>query len=405
MLPAASLKIHAYRRQTLNVFILFIVLLILLTSCQAVTVPRPTNTPTFTLTPNTPTATVQSMNVYHDPLLGISVNYPNKWKEVGFRRFKGDDGYLKISELPDYHSLSADHVCSDYASTNLTGEVYSFMPFGDIPGCIIFQTSVDKLKPGDKVLSISRRYNPVTYEYDYFLLETRIPDLKQTTFYPVIDKHSLLVDSLSLPSPQPLDLSLNGLHISETFIKAANFDGENWNLKGLYVSDKNRDYSTNTHCGESIIVDGHTLVVDRSDNNNVGVDIIKIKQDEKVVFSINIFSSPSSGELVFCEWNGSWFLETSDFVIQDGQILNHKLGYDEMFGWQILAGKPFYFFTKGGIVFLSYNGQVLPVEYNFVPHYGCCEEGSVRNPGGNDNQVWFFGTRDGAWYLVNINVN
>lgn len=376
--------------------ILFANLLVLLTSCQTLPASQAITTPTFD----------QPTKKYYDPTLGFSLEYPNTWKENGVREFKGDDGYLKIHALPDYHSLSADHVCSDYVYKNVKGRNFSLIRFGSIPGCMILEMPLtEKSKAGDKVLGISRIYNSKTFEYDYFLLESTYPHFMEIISSLVIDRDFAVPDTLVLPTPKSFQVDLNRLQISETFIKAANFNGEDWNLQNLVTNNENRDYTQKNQCGQIIKVDNRTLTVDQSYNQNTGMDLIEVKQEDKVIFSIDIFPSPSADVWAFCEWKGNWFLETSDFVIQNGEIANHKLGYDEMFGWQILAGRPFYFFTKDGIVYVSYDEQILPTEYNFVPHYRCCEEGTIRNPHGNDNEIWFLGVRNGAWYYVDIQAN
>lgn len=102
-------------------------------------------------------------------------------------------------------------------------------------------------------------------------------------------------------------------------------------------------------------------------------------------------------------WNGQWVLEIDGQVIVDGQNLNEELGYDEIFGWRLLAGKPFYFFRVGDRTSISYDGEVLPVSYDEVIHYRCC--GPARfNVVGNSNMVWFHARRDGTWTYVEIGV-
>jgi hypothetical protein len=100
-------------------------------------------------------------------------------------------------------------------------------------------------------------------------------------------------------------------------------------------------------------------------------------------------------------WQGDWILEVDGFVIQDGENLNERLGYEDIFGWQLLNGNPFYYFRKGPWVGISYNGQVLPQIYNEIVHYRCCEPAMFNN-GGNQDMVWFYGLRDGTWYYVEI---
>jgi hypothetical protein len=100
-------------------------------------------------------------------------------------------------------------------------------------------------------------------------------------------------------------------------------------------------------------------------------------------------------------WEDRWLLEVDGFLTQDGENLNERLGYEEIFGWQVLHDKPFYYFRKGPRVGISYDGQVLPLYYDDIPHYRCCEPAAFNNAG-NDDMVWFYGLREGIWYYVEI---
>ncbi len=98
-------------------------------------------------------------------------------------------------------------------------------------------------------------------------------------------------------------------------------------------------------------------------------------------------------------WDGRWVLEVSGTVLVDGESLNRQLGYHEVFGWRLLDGEPFYFFTKGDGTGISYAGRVMPNRYEDVIHYRCCEP-SAFNVRGNDTMVWFWALRDGEWHYV-----
>ena len=49
---------------------------------------------------------------------------------------------------------------------------------------------------------------------------------------------------------------------------------------------------------------------------------------------------------------------------------------------------------QDGKVRISYDGQVLPQQYNKVPHYGCCD-GAMFNPRSTEPMITVFGFRDG----------
>ncbi len=90
-------------------------------------------------------------------------------------------------------------------------------------------------------------------------------------------------------------------------------------------------------------------------------------------------------------------------VIQDGVALNEQNGYEESFGFQLLKGKPFYFFKKQGRIGISYDSQEIDLGYTRIPHHGCCSA-SELNPQSTENAVAFFAQRAGVWYYVEIGV-
>lgn len=92
---------------------------------------------------------------------------------------------------------------------------------------------------------------------------------------------------------------------------------------------------------------------------------------------------------------------TTGQLSQDGVLLNDQFGYTEMFGFQTLGGKLFFFFEKDGLLGFAYDGQVVEAGYTAIPHYACCSEGAL-NPRGAQNLIAFFAQRGGAWYYVEI---
>ena len=151
-------------------------------------------------------------------------------------------------------------------------------------------------------------------------------------------------------------------------------------------------------------------------DNRVGVEVISGSQ---TIFSIQLGDSgpirPLQGlwtygshwilEVVHVsqqinsenEVKSAWFGE----IIWDGPSLNEKKGYDESFGFQLMHGKPFYFFRKEGRIGFVYDVQEVLLEYTQVPHYECCS-GAELNPVSAENMVAFFAQRDGKWYYVEI---
>ncbi|OGO36474.1 MAG: hypothetical protein A2W35_13020 [Chloroflexi bacterium RBG_16_57_11] len=90
-------------------------------------------------------------------------------------------------------------------------------------------------------------------------------------------------------------------------------------------------------------------------------------------------------------------------ISQDGKLLNDLYGYEELFGFQLMAGEPFYFFTQDGMIGFAYGGQVVMAGYDEIPYYGCCSSGAL-NPISAENMIAFFAKRDKVWYYVEIGV-
>jgi hypothetical protein len=101
-------------------------------------------------------------------------------------------------------------------------------------------------------------------------------------------------------------------------------------------------------------------------------------------------------------WDGHWVLDLEGVVVMDGEILNDKRGYDEMFQWQLLGGKPFYIFRQGKQMGLSHDGQTLLYRYDDVIHGFLCCDPAVYNIQSSSIGVWFYAQRDGVWYYVAI---
>jgi len=98
-----------------------------------------------------------------------------------------------------------------------------------------------------------------------------------------------------------------------------------------------------------------------------------------------------------------WILEARGEVIVNGKSLNRRLDVDEIFHYVILQGQPLFFFERGGEVRVSYGGETLPVVYDKVIHYQCCEPASF-NVASNEHMLWFYALRDGVWHYVEMGV-
>lgn len=128
---------------------------------------------------------------------------------------------------------------------------------------------------------------------------------------------------------------------------------------------------------------------------------VNLEQDAGTLYSFTALFMVKDPVEKLASYEGHWVLEVDGFLIEDGENLNTKYGYDEAFGFDVLAGKPFYFFKKDGKVQVSYGGENLPVTYDAVMHYACCEP-AMFNAAANESMTWFYALKDHTWYYVEI---
>jgi hypothetical protein len=133
---------------------------------------------------------------------------------------------------------------------------------------------------------------------------------------------------------------------------------------------------------------------------DAGVEVRR--SNREVLFNFRTYFGTHLEVDSFRAWDDHWILTAADFVIQDGEILNQKLGFQEMFAWNLIENKPVYLFRKGARLGLSYDGKVLLLPYQDIPRGLCCGLG-VNNPVIYGDSMRFFGQRDGVWYYVVAN--
>lgn len=140
-----------------------------------------------------------------------------------------------------------------------------------------------------------------------------------------------------------------------------------------------------------------------------GVDI---SSNGQLIQSISIPQMGPSGTPVrqMWGWQGHWFVEVAGVLVQDGQLQNLKLGYDEIFNWHLVNDKPFFLMRQGksfptrpsGLYGMVYDGQVVPAFYDDIIHGDLCCDPAVYSVLGFSNGVRFYALRDGVWFLVSV---
>jgi hypothetical protein len=129
------------------------------------------------------------------------------------------------------------------------------------------------------------------------------------------------------------------------------------------------------------------------------VDVEVRRNNREVLFTFSTYFGTHLAVDSFQSWNGHWILTAGDFMIQDGEILNTKLGFQEIFEWSVIDDKQVYLFRRGARLGLSYDGKVLLLPYDDIARGMCCGL-SNNNPRTIDDTIYLFGKRDGVWYYA-----
>jgi len=173
---------------------------------------------------------------------------------------------------------------------------------------------------------------------------------------------------------------------------------------------------------EAPLFQGKVLTA-RTNTDSIVDATVEVRLDDEVVLSVPVgdMTHPAVMDAVFGVWvhGEHWYMEmahvayetegnsfkgiTQGEVFRSGESLSQLFGYDETFGFQILADEPFYFFEKGGEIGMNYAGEEAMLGFDEVAHHYCCGF-SLYNPTHYKNMVAFFASRDGKRYYVEAGV-
>ena len=169
-----------------------------------------------------------------------------------------------------------------------------------------------------------------------------------------------------------------------------------------------------TYFSSPILYQDELLWVSLSGNFPSGGQVHKSNQ--QVVFSFvryNDYPQTNIARITkvytdLLSWHDHWILTFGDFLVEDGEMVNKKLGFQQIFGWNLIHDKPVYFFRKGPRLGISYNDQILPLQYEDISYEPvCCSnspktmDGIIRNgPEVSGDSARFYGRRNGVWYYV-----
>ncbi len=157
--------------------------------------------------------------------------------------------------------------------------------------------------------------------------------------------------------------------------------------------------------------------------NMIGDATVEVRLDDEVVLSVPAgdFTYWAGMNAVYGVWTHGdhWYMEmahvayetegnifkgiTKGEIFRSGESLSQLFGYDETFGFQILAGEPFFFFNKEGEIGLNYAGEEVLLGFDEVARHYCCGF-SIYNPAHYKNMVAFFASSEGKRYYVEAGV-
>lgn len=248
------------------------------------------------------------------------------------------------------------------------------------------------------------------------------------TLFPTVDPTATLEPTAS-PSAVPLATLIpneSGLTIEENEIvgeiqveplKFQPLHGSQSEVMARHAGEKQEPFTSYPVVGPdgSMLVSGPYTAVERSQGTMLHVEVTRRGEVISRISAGHV--SPITALRRLWVQDDHWTLEiahTTNLVngstvrsfpvgriYHDGVLLNDQYGNDGMFGYQLLDGKPFYFYKNDGQIHLSYNGEDLTITYDDVPHYRCCS-GAEVNPNQAGNWVGFFGKRGETWFYTEI---
>lgn len=134
-----------------------------------------------------------------------------------------------------------------------------------------------------------------------------------------------------------------------------------------------------------------------------------VRGDELVFEAPAGLPSPAVPVQALWTYDGHWALEIlftdettwAGQIFIDGKLVNEEKGYDEAFGLQLLADKPFFLYMRDGHAGYSYDGKETDLDYSEIPHYRCCAETGI-NPLPAQNMVALFAAKNQEWFYVEL---
>ena len=101
-------------------------------------------------------------------------------------------------------------------------------------------------------------------------------------------------------------------------------------------------------------------------------------------------------------WQNRWVMEVAGVLLQVGELQNLKLGYGEIFDWQLVSEKLFFLMRQGKSFGVVYNGQMLPLRFDDIIHGDLCCVPARYTIQNSPNGPLFCALKEGVWFLVSV---
>ena len=148
----------------------------------------------------------------------------------------------------------------------------------------------------------------------------------------------------------------------------------------------------------------------RTSEENPPRQIVEVLDGEQILFRTDAgLPSPALPLRGLWSYGEHWVVEILQAedevwkgeIYRDGKLLNAAQEYQEAFGFQLLDGKPFYFFQREDQLGFSYDGKEAELPFDHIPHYNCCSATTINPVQAQDLAAFF--ARDGEdWYYVEL---
>lgn len=130
--------------------------------------------------------------------------------------------------------------------------------------------------------------------------------------------------------------------------------------------------------------------------------VARVLRNGQVVDTLAVSGSSPAGGAVRGLWaeQGRWVAELPGVIVEDGTLLNDALGCSEMFAWQLIGGKPFFFCRAGGEISGWQGGAKLAVAYDEVLYAAQLGAKMLAQMRRYEDGLAFFARRDDTWLFV-----